>query len=202
MLTIEKINNVFEYRTGNIFDQTDLNYIAHQCNCFHCFGAGVANQIARIYPEAKAIDKTTEYGDNNKMGNFVIAHVTDESKPNLKGIINMYCQFHPGCYKTDAEYEERLGAIYRCLVNMKNTFNNEKVTIGFPWLIGCGISGLNEEDVFDTFKMALAHNKNIKVVFVDFNNSFSKETKEEYYQPEFDWNEERNDAHIEANSAF
>lgn len=196
MITISNITNKFEYRHGDIFNQNDLDYIAHQCNCFHCMGGGVAYVVAKKYPQAVIADKNTSFGKKDKLGTISIVN-TDSPI----GIINMYSQFEPGCFIDENDYNERLTAIKNCLNQIKDFFSriDKEVHIGFPYLIGCGISGLNEEDVMNIFNEVFESNKesNIKIIFVDFNNTFDI-----YEQMEFDWNEERNDAQIESISNF
>ena len=202
MLNLYDITNKFEYRHGDIFEQNDLDYIAHQCNCFHCMGGGIAYQIAKRFPNVRQADiDLTLYANKLKMGTNLVVGVTPNNPDNkLKGIINMYSQYEPGCFKSDEEYDERLEAIENCLVGIKTRFENDSdVTIGFPYLIGCGISGLNEEDVIKIFNKVFDanSNSNIKIIFVDVNKTFDL-----YEQQEFDWNDERNDTQIESNSDF
>ena len=202
MITINDITNKFEYRHGDIFEQKDLDYIAHQCNCFHCMGGGIAYQVARRFPNVRQADiKLTLYANKFKMGTNLVVGVTPNNPDNkLKGIINMYSQYEPGCFNSEEEYNERLEAIENCLIDIKTHFKDDSnITIGFPYLIGCGISGLNEEDVMKIFNKVFDanSNSNIKIVFVDFNKTFDI-----YEQMEFDWNEERNDEQIESNSCF
>jgi hypothetical protein len=40
------------YRIGNLLEEPDLTHIAHQCNLYHNFGAGLAAQIAKKWPRA------------------------------------------------------------------------------------------------------------------------------------------------------
>lgn len=202
-MNIFKIIDKFEYRHGNIFTQPDLMYIAHQCNCFHCMKAGIAGQIAKQYPQVAEYDKKySKYGDLLKLGSIQIIDVVPHNNNyKLQGIINMYSQYYPGHYKTKKIYNNRLVAIKNCLNAIKNHFYNYKndVLIGFPYLIGCGISGLNEEHVIDIFNDVFDSNitSNIKIIFIDFNKTF------DIYQPsEFDWNNPRNDENINDNFNF
>ena len=202
MITINDITNKFEYRHGDIFEQKDLDYIAHQCNCFHCMGGGIAYQVAKRFPNVRQADiDLTLYANKLKMGTNLVVGVTSNDPNNkLKGIINMYSQYEPGCFNSEEEYNERLEAIENCLIDIKTHFKDDSnITIGFPYLIGCGISGLNEEDVMKIFNKVFDanSNSNIKIVFVDVNKTFDI-----YEQMEFDWNEERNDEQIESNSCF
>ena len=177
-MNLYDIIDKFEYRHGDIFKQLDLHYIAHQCNCFHCMGAGVAGQIAKLYPEVSQHDKAyTKCGDKNKLGKIQVVNVIPKNNNySLHGIINMYSQFEPGCYKTNEEYNERLKAIESCLIAIKDSFDEYigEVVIGFPYLIGCGISGLAEKDVMNIFNKVFDANSesHVKIVFIDHNKIF------------------------------
>ena len=64
---------------GNLldaFDRGDVDVIAHQCNCFCNMGSGIAPQIAKRYPAARAADNTTIKGDSDKMGTFTRAIIS------------------------------------------------------------------------------------------------------------------------------
>ena len=57
------------------FDVNLLEYpldgFIHSCNCFHTFGAGIALQIKRKYPELYEADaKHGPAGDRNRLGTF------------------------------------------------------------------------------------------------------------------------------------
>ena len=56
-----------EYRQGNILNEFDLDYIVHQCNCFHCMGGGVAYALSKTWPKVYEVDNETEYGSKDKM---------------------------------------------------------------------------------------------------------------------------------------
>lgn len=182
---LKKESSWFEYRKGNILSETDLDYIIHQANCFNCMGAGVALALAKQWPMVAAVDNKTQYGDKNKLGNFTFAKVShsirvgDEIVQKPVTVINMYSQYYPG---TCGPYEfqfKRLEAMKAGLDKIKDfilnnlledVIVNKVAYVGIPWLIGCGISGLDENDVFEIIKNTFeSFSEHIKIVFVDFN---------------------------------
>ena len=117
-----------KYIKGDLVrDRHNFDVIAHQCNCFLSFGAGIAKQIKEQIPEAYAIDLKTQYGDLKKLG--TISH-TLESVPT---VVNMYGQYKYSRTEVDTNYE----ALRKCMVLLKEQFKGKK--IGFP-LIGAGLA--------------------------------------------------------------
>jgi O-acetyl-ADP-ribose deacetylase (regulator of RNase III) len=182
---LKKESSWFEYRKGNILSETDLDYIIHQANCFNCMGGGVALALAKQWPVVAAVDNKTEYGDKNKLGNFTFAKVShsirvgDEIVQKPVTVINMYSQFYPGkCGPYEFQFK-RLEAMKAGLDKIKDfilnnlledVIVNKVAYVGIPWLIGCGISGLDENDVFEIIKNTFeSFSEHIKIVFVDFN---------------------------------
>ncbi len=113
-----------------------LQAIVHQANCYHTFGAGIALQIKKIYPEAYEVDKTTKCGDRLKLGTFSIAHCLKEDKY----IYNMYSQYDFGYIERMTSYD----AMYDGLSKIKaDILHKHLSTIGLPKYIGCGLGGGN-----------------------------------------------------------
>ncbi len=185
MITQKQINSEWvEYRTGNIFDYDDITMIVHQTNCMNCMRAGIALQIANRFPEVVTVDHSTVYGDQNKLGTNIIVPISSNISlnNNLQYICNMYAQFAPGHFNSMFEYNERISSLNKCFNKLKLFAeeyyhdNNTKLIIGIPWMIGCGISGLNDEDVYHLIINSLSNIKKfIKIIFVDFNNQVPNE---------------------------
>jgi len=118
-----------KYVDGDLIrDAEDYDVIAHGCNCFHSFGAGIAKTIRLKYPEAHGVDKSTRYGDRDKMGTISICNTDNVT------IINAYTQFKYTSIQLDVEYD----AVRSCMKLIKEQFSGKK--IGLP-LIGCGLAG-------------------------------------------------------------
>lgn len=181
----EDVNtNWGSYRYGDVFQQTDVDYVIHQTNCMHCMGAGVAAQIARKFPEVVQADNDTQFGDKNMLGKIVAVKVDTGSR--LNTIINLYAQFEPGAFSNNEELQERLTALKQCLIRVKahamydGAITDKVIRIGVPWLVGCGISGLPVEGVFKIFESVFSESANkIQIVFVDFNNSLASKVNDD-----------------------
>jgi O-acetyl-ADP-ribose deacetylase (regulator of RNase III) len=117
-----------KYINGDLIrDRKEYDVIAHQCNCFLSFGAGIAAQIKQIIPEAYRVDLSTQYGDKNKLGTITY---TVDSKPT---IVNMYGQYKYTRHEVDTSYD----ALRSCFKLLKQNFSGKK--IGLP-LIGAGLA--------------------------------------------------------------
>lgn len=128
---------MIEYRTGDLFEQNDVNIIVHQCNCFHTMGGGIARLIKeKYYPEAYEADLKTEYGSKDKLGTYsMYVHEKDHMI-----IINLYSQFNYGCDNNQTDYE----AMRKGFQNLREEFCNSGISetvIGIPHGIGCGLAG-------------------------------------------------------------
>lgn len=65
--------------------------VAHGCNCFHTMGAGVAKRLSTVYPQVLKEDKSTPWGDINKLASFSKAYC------GMGGwIYNLYTQYTYG----------------------------------------------------------------------------------------------------------
>ena len=117
-----------KYVKGDLLrDRKNFDVIAHQCNCFLSFGAGIAAQIKVQIPEAYQVDLKTKYGDSNKLGTN---SYTEQSVP---VVANMYGQYKYTRHEVDTNYD----ALRKCLKELKVKFQGKK--IGMP-LIGAGLA--------------------------------------------------------------
>jgi O-acetyl-ADP-ribose deacetylase (regulator of RNase III) len=173
-------NYWMEYRSGNILEETDLDYIVHQANCFHCMGAGVAGALAKKWPIVAKVDKEyTPYGVKEKMGTYTEVTINEPDKKQLK-VINLYSQFAPGCATSMQDIKDTAKAIETGLIELREQIINvqasrlvkgAKYYIGFPWLIACGIYGMDVNEVYGIIKSVFYdYSDIIKVVFVEFGN--------------------------------
>lgn len=125
-----------------IVDREQYEVIAHQCNCFLSFGAGIAAQIKKYIPEAYQADLSTQYGDKKKLG--TITHTTN-SNPT---VVNMYGQYKYTRHEVDTNYD----ALRSCFKIVKQKFSGKK--IGLP-LIGAGLASGNWETIENIIKEEL-----------------------------------------------
>ena len=136
---------------GNLLDfPYGINVIAHSCNTMNVMGAGIAEQIAKRYPEAKEADDVAEKAGRNDLGDFSFAEIeisNDNNFPHQEfgkdirkcEIYNLYTieSLGPG---REINYE----ALYRNLHLMRNRLNNNPdCVLGLPFGMGCGLAGGN-----------------------------------------------------------
>jgi len=125
---------MIKYIQYDIFKGGD-DVIVHGCNCLCNFGAGIALQVFKIYPEAYYVDKKTKYKDASKLGTFTSwtgHNIYDYSRDIT--IVNAYTQFYPNIASKPFDYN----AFETVLPKIKDSFHNK--TIAFP-KIGCGLAG-------------------------------------------------------------
>jgi O-acetyl-ADP-ribose deacetylase (regulator of RNase III) len=92
--------------TGNIItlaERGKFDYIVQGCNCFHTMGSGLAGQLVKKYPFVLVADKTSIYGDREKLGTWTSAKVL--SNHNQFTIVNAYTQFFFGMGTDVFEYD-------------------------------------------------------------------------------------------------
>ena len=78
----------------------EYDMMVHGCNCFGIMGAGLARQVAMVFPEAyitdRGLDENGEMkeplGNYNRLGTYTKAVVEGNT------IINAYTQFEPGAH--------------------------------------------------------------------------------------------------------
>ena len=124
---------------GDIFEPP-VNVIIHSTDCFHGMReGGFSGEVAKRFPEAFALDETTEKGDFSKLGTFTIVKVKDSE--NLKFIVNLYAQFeNDNKGSRQVNYE----GLYRSLESFRNMLVEAKkhtLVIAVPFGICCGPSG-------------------------------------------------------------
>lgn len=114
-----------------------FDVIVHGCNCFHTMGAGIAAQIVKKWPSVYDVDKSTSYGDKNKLGHISIYVVDNHllgSKP--VHVVNAYTQFnYGGGSDRKVDYE----AVARCFEKIAYRYKDKPVRIGYP-MIGAGLA--------------------------------------------------------------
>lgn len=145
----EKIGDIFEE-----FEKGGINVIAHQANCFHTMGGGIARIIAQRYPLAQEVDNKTLRGDREKLGTFSLASLPDGRK-----IVNIYSQYDTSAMlntqddiKDSVEesmalcgratrYDAVVSAFEKLERIIAGAKNPEKYTIGIPYGYGSDLAG-------------------------------------------------------------
>ena len=153
---------------GNLldaFDRGDVDVIAHQCNCFCNMGSGIAPQIAKRYPSARAADNATIKGDSDKLATFTRAIIPRNVNGETIGVgvvYNLYGQFGYGGQRMRTNYY----ALKRALKSMQNDLNDlgkgDRI-VGLP-LIGCGLGGGDWSVVSEIINEVLTNEVHIYVL--------------------------------------
>ena len=126
-----------KYKVGCLIEaakQGDVNFIAHQTNCFCRMANGIAPQIAQAFPEAEDADYRTKSGDTNKLGGVTYGC----NEKHGVTVANLYSQYRWGTDGRKTNY----GALGRCLAQLSDDLMDVRdgVRLGLP-LIGCGLGG-------------------------------------------------------------
>jgi len=142
-----------------------FDVVCHGCNCFHKMGAGIAKQIAEVFPMALEADKHTRYGDKEKLGTlstcscFVMGgeiRVWSHVSAARLTVANAYTQFQYWGPKPRVDYN----ALKDCLRILGLEFSGQR--IGMP-KIGCGLAGGDWKKVMGLIEETL-YNEDVTIV--------------------------------------
>jgi O-acetyl-ADP-ribose deacetylase (regulator of RNase III) len=127
---------MISYVEGDLLCGGD-DVIVHGCNCFHKMGAGVALQIARVYPGAYLADRQTSFKDASKLGTYSKWTGKNVNFPDKEiTVVNAYTQFNFGISGKKIPFDYK--AFGRVLPQIRGEFKEK--SIGFP-KIGCRLAG-------------------------------------------------------------
>lgn len=126
---------MIKYVVGDLLEAKE-DIICHQVNCQGAFGAGIAKQIAKEYPESK--NEYVRYCKENKgiLGDVLVTKEEDFL------IANLFGQDYYGRY---GYYFKKYGrqtvypALKESMILLKDKYPNS--SYAFPYLIGCGLAG-------------------------------------------------------------
>lgn len=110
----------------------EYDVLIHCQNIYHSWGKGFVVPLAAKYPEAKEADLATIKGDENKLGTYSKAVVTNAAGKEIT-ILNCYCQKSYGQGKHFIEDE-----FIKVLSEIDRSYSGK--TIAYP-LIGAGRAG-------------------------------------------------------------
>ena len=128
----KKINYYF----GNYFG-APFEIGLHVCNLYHIFGAGIAKEIKKQYPEAYLADLNTKKGDVTRLGTISIGKVEGEGK--LSHIVNLYAMRGLGPAVRQLSYDALIDCLERTIQYF--SFAESPFSIGIPYGMGCGLAG-------------------------------------------------------------
>jgi O-acetyl-ADP-ribose deacetylase (regulator of RNase III) len=123
---------VLKYVKGDLFD-FKAGIIAHCVNCVGAFGAGVAGQIARLYPGARTAYLMVHERSGWELGMTQLIQVSKE--PDLI-IANVAGQYDFGTHKVQVDYS----ALAIGLEKVFKFAELENMSVALP-KIGCGLAG-------------------------------------------------------------
>lgn len=129
-----------------------IDILAHQTNCFHTMGSGIAREIKTRFPEAYEADKRTLYGEIKKLGTYDLVKVTSKNpNPQLKYICNVYSQFDYGRDKCYTKYDAIVNG-FTLLRDLLIAKKKDNFVIGVPWKYGSNVAGGDWEIVSAIFR--------------------------------------------------
>lgn len=131
---------MIEFKHGNLITDSEVDVICHQVNCQGVMGAGLALQIRKAYPN---VFKTYESFCRNKnmqgkspLGGCLMVY-TDKTRSKI--VANLFGQEYYSRHNQETNYNALREAIHSL---SNNSFLREnKMSIGFPYMIGCGLGG-------------------------------------------------------------
>lgn len=115
--------------------KSDCTVIMHQANCFKIMGAGIAKNIAELYPEVKNVDLREQGNPIDRFGRFTKAIINR----NLT-IVNLYGQYNIG-RGLQTNYEKLESSIDKFLLDARLNNNVSLSKVGVPYKLGCGLAG-------------------------------------------------------------
>ena len=123
---------LYEVR-GDLVKDTVFRIFCHQVNCRGKMGKGIALQIKEAYPEVYE-----KYRADYEKGNFGLGMNLYVRTHDGRTCVNMYAQYDYG-KGPHTDY----GGLAMCLESLKKKLliSDEKLAVGFPYMMGCGNGG-------------------------------------------------------------
>jgi len=140
---------------------SDRDYIVHQCNCVTTSGAGLAAQIIRRFPYANPYGRrrSGRYRSIAQTCDFdVPGTISVLSSPGHPHVVNLFAQWErskplrydtPCPYGKDSEVQRKKwfsDCLNQFAMYLMEGDLSKKVTIAFPYGIGCGMAGGKWDD--------------------------------------------------------
>lgn len=121
----------------------DCDVIGHQVNCQGVMGAGLAKEIKIMFPKV-----FTEYrkmcsieNKSDNLGKCLIVERNNAKTFEPKYIANIFAQDRYGKDKCYTSYDSFKKALIDLKIWCKNNIDKDKIIIGLPYKIGCGLAG-------------------------------------------------------------
>lgn len=119
--------------TGDLLEQDKVDIICHQTNCKGVMGAGIALQIKKKYPEV--FYKYRTYCAN--MGTNLLGKTLFVNCKDGKVVANLFGQNDFSSCRIQTDY----AALEKSIATLAKIATKAKKSVGFPYLIGCGLAG-------------------------------------------------------------
>jgi O-acetyl-ADP-ribose deacetylase (regulator of RNase III) len=158
--------------TGDIIKLAEsgkFDYILQGCNCFHTMGSGLAGQLVKKYPLVLEADKTTVYGDREKLGTWSTTRIL--SNHNQFTVVNVYTQFFFGMGTDVFEYDsfDEFLKNFGEYLKTRTTYST-KIRVAFP-KIGAGLAGGNWTKILQSISnFSTSNSEFIDVTVVNYIN--------------------------------
>lgn len=151
---------MIEHRVGDLLEQLDLDFIAHQCNLYHTFGSGIARQIREKFPWAYAADCAYTKGDRSRLGTYSLG-IAPRPPETIEAVFNLYCQDGVSATHRTTDYDAMgkvLFSVERFLKEIKEKFHypEDDLFLGVPYKMGCGLAGGDWDIVLPIMEMVFA----------------------------------------------
>jgi len=133
---------MLKHTKGNLLDLAEageFDVVVQGCNCFNTMGGGIAREIRERYPMVADVDRYSERGDYNKLGNWTSGDVVTNNDHTFR-IINAYTQYNMSTGEDVFEYL----AFGLILQKLEKQFGDKR--IGLPY-IGMGLAGGKKETI-------------------------------------------------------
>lgn len=164
-----------------MFQNGELDVIAHGCNCYATMGAGIALTIGKQFPDAKLADEFSSMKSGPvRLGRLTWTEIQVKNK-DFGILFNLYTQLNPGRDFRMSAFKKSLEAMKKVIREQFQYYDTEdnlvfepsEIKIGLP-LIGCGIAGgdwnlVSKEvkKILSEFDVTIVHFKQ-KVVGVNY----------------------------------
>lgn len=152
--------NYFNTDLTPVLQNKEFQIFAHGCNCFCNMGAGIAKIIKQIFPQVYKADKSTIYGDKDKLGTIDIVAVGDVTSP--KFVINAYIQYDFGKNKINVDYN----AVESCFKSTNEFITKYEFTELTIPKIGAGLAGGDWKIIEEIIKKSIDDKVTINVYYL------------------------------------
>ena len=152
---------------GDLLTST-ADYICHCVNCQGAFGAGIAGQIRRKYPNVYdaykrmhniETDSLTAYDLLNR---YQIVPINDQ-----QSIVNMFCQLYYGRSKKRYVSYDAVEIAFREFFN-EIIAKNKKVIVAVPLGFGSGLAGGNQDIITTIIDTTLKNCDNNELITLEY----------------------------------